>query len=220
MADSGGMTIRDAQAITTWEVARLFKASFKRGPWPSESDCAVLAARLDLVRRAHAAVPVNLPSVPDNLAAKAARDLLHALPERERYWRAKRSQSTPAAAALAANFMPGAEAALADLRGALERALLYLDFPPTAVSRKRRKDWTSVAFGIASLAVPLLYRAGRRRVRVNNDCSLVAFVMSAMERLGVEVPKHEAVASALGRIPGLLWLIRQGDAGQFPPTEN
>lgn len=200
--------------ITAREVGKWFKSSFKRGPWPAEAACAALAARLELERRALAEGPIKLPSSPDNLAAKTAQELLKGLGERERYWRTMREQQS-AAAPLTAIFMPDAEAAIADLRAALHRAMPALDFPPAFVARRRRNAWTGTAFLVAVLALQAWRKAGGGEVSLDYRGPLVRFVVTALDRLGVkapaggDTPKDAAVASALQRIPAMAWHLQQ-----------
>ena len=192
-----------AKPITAREVEGWFKDWFKHGPWPDKNEFQKIAERLEQYRLAPKARPT--PSI-NNAALIAAKDLLCALPERERYWRDSRG----------APMAVSAEAALSKLRAVLKEACPFIDFPPSAVrTRRPRKQWHGAAFLIAALVLES-WKGMRRNISVKPEGPLVGLVVQVLDRLSIgskpgcgAPPPYATVATMLGRVQSITWLRRE-----------
>ena len=216
------------RSITAADVDIAFRESFKLGPWPDREKWHPVAMRLEQYRKAP--LPKVLPKVINN-ATPAARKLLQALPEREKYWKKMlgepgtemydRVRENPDAAKyfyMTAN----ASAAFAMLRAALNLAMPFIDMPPAAARSRIRTPWHAAARLVASQCLAVWRAAGGTEISVEEDGPLVDFVVWSLDRMGVEAgpgagaPTHAAVATALRRSKLIRWL--RNHEGFDPPS--
>jgi hypothetical protein len=203
-------------AITAKQVSDLLRASFKLGPWPDESACDRLAAELARHRQTPNANQTPAAPSASNRARKAAIDLQKALPKRRQFWADAKPITSPceadngeAAEIPGAKWIEDAERALVALEKALQDAMPFIDFPPLAVTKQRRKPEHIAIFHIATVTIEALRKAGRQELSIDPPSPLVDFVVQALDRLGWAPPPHATVATALRRIPAMKWVRQQ-----------
>jgi hypothetical protein len=170
---------------------------------------------LEALRKA-GAVTSTRPSTERKRAKRAVLDLRASLPKILRIWRCakpveeKHAPETDEAAEMpGSKFVAEAEASLTALQAALDRAMPFIDFPPAAVSRHRRKAKHVLMFHIAVAAANALHCAGRRTLSIEPEGPLVDFIVQALEGMGRAAPQHATIATILRRTPAMNWVKRQ-----------
>jgi hypothetical protein len=187
----------DIEATLTKQVAELFKANYKNGPWPDETLCYPIAVMINVVRNSKQYKEVFIK---ENRLRRDRRAIVEATK------RLINDQQIVLKAQLDGIKLPGwleDAASLQALEVALERATPALLRPFEPLAGERDKSWWyKAAFMIAERAREALERAGHESVSSQKHGDFVIVIAAALKLATGEDFKPETVSDVLAKITG------------------
>jgi hypothetical protein len=179
-----------AAPVSAADVAAMFKARFKRGPWPSERECYRLAIDITVVRRA--------PAQPVKHADKTFADRLRIFNEMKKLARKQIKSAKERSCGLR---LPGL-ISLEVVVDALDHARDGLLFPYDPLAGARAgSEWHKPARYLARKVEEAMKAAGHEVVSHEKNGRFISAVCGSLELAGQGQHEPAAVAAVLAASP-------------------